>query len=147
MKRFLITLFLCGLLTSGFSQSISKMDNIKNLLELTGSGKLGVQVGENMIISFKKSYPNVPVEFWDNFLKEMNSDTLINLIIPIYDKYYTESEIKQLAEFYQSSLGKKLISIMPLVLQESMQAGQTWGKEIGEKVYNNLKEKGFVEKD
>ncbi|MFV8376792.1 DUF2059 domain-containing protein [Flavobacterium sp. LB1P62] len=147
MKRFSITLFLCGLLTSGFSQSISKTDNIKNLLELTGSGKLGVQVGENMIISFKKSYPNVPVEFWDNFLKEINSDTLINLIIPIYDKYYTESEIKQLTEFYQSSLGKKLIAIMPLVLQESMQAGQTWGKEIGEKVYNNLEEKGFVKKE
>ncbi|MFV5693292.1 DUF2059 domain-containing protein [Flavobacterium sp. LT1R49] len=147
MKRFSITFFLCGLLTSGFSQTISKTDNIKNLLELTGSGKLGVQVGESMINSFKKNYPNVPVEFWDNFLKEMNSDTLINLIIPIYDKYYTESEIMQLTEFYQSSLGKKVISTMPLVLQESMQAGQTWGKEIGEKVYNNLKEKGFVEKD
>lgn len=77
----------------------------------------------------------------------MNSDTLINLIIPIYDKYYTESEIKQLTEFYQSSLGKKVISTMPLVVKESMQAGQTWGKEIGEKVYNDLKEKGFVEKD
>ncbi|MFV5696403.1 DUF2059 domain-containing protein [Flavobacterium sp. LB3P122] len=147
MKRFSITLFLCGLLTSGFSQSISKTENIKNLLVLTGSGKLSVQVGESMIISFKKNYPNVPAEFWDNFLKEMNSDALINLIIPIYDKYYTESEIKQLTEFYQTSLGKKLISIMPLVLKESMQAGQTWGKDIGEKVYNNLKEKGFVKKE
>ncbi|WP_035672221.1 DUF2059 domain-containing protein [Flavobacterium sp. 83] len=147
MKRFSITLFLCGLLTSGFSQSSSKKDNIKNLLELTGSGKLGVQVGQNMINSFKKSYPNVPVEFWDDFLKEMNSDTLINLIIPIYDKYYTESEIKQLSEFYQSSLGKKVISTMPLVVKESMQVGQTWGKEIGEKVYSDLKEKGFAPKE
>jgi hypothetical protein len=147
MKRFLITLFLCGLLINGFSQSASKTDNIKNLLELTGSGKLGIQVGESMINSLKKKYPNVPAEFWDNFLKEMNSDTLINLIIPIYDKYYTESEIKQLTEFYQSSFGKKVISTMPLVVKESMQAGQTWGKEIGEKVYNDLKEKGFVEKD
>ncbi len=54
MKRFLITLFLCGLLINGFSQSASKTDNIKNLLELTGSGKLGIQVGESMINSLKK---------------------------------------------------------------------------------------------
>ena len=147
MKRFSITLFLCGLLTSGFSQSVSKTDNIKHLLELTGSGKLGVQVGQTMVNSFKKKYPNVPEDFWNDFLKELNSDVLIKMIIPIYDKYYTESEIKQLTEFYQSSLGKKVIATMPVVVQESMQAGQAWGKEIGEKVYNNLKEKGFVKKE
>ena len=147
MKRFSITLFLCGLLTSGFSQSVSKTDNIKHLLELTGSGKLGVQVGQTMVNSFKKNYPNVPEDFWNDFLKELNSDVLIKMIIPIYDKYYTESDIKQLTEFYQSSLGKKVIATMPVVVQESMQAGQAWGKEIGEKVYNNLKEKGFVKKE
>lgn len=89
----------------------------------------------------------MPEDFWNDFLKELNSDVLIKMIIPIYDKYYTESEIKQLTEFYQSSLGKKVIATMPVVVQESMQAGQAWGKEIGEKVYNNLKEKGFVKKE
>ena len=147
MKQILITLLFCGIFTNGFSQSVSKTDDIKRLLEITGSGKLGVQVGQTMISSFKKSYPNVPEEFWNSFLKELNSDVLINMIIPIYDKYYSESEIKELTEFYQSALWKKVIATMPQIMQESMQAGQNWGRAIGEKVYTNLKEKGFVKKE
>ena len=147
MKQILITLLFCGIFTNGFSQSVSKTNDIKRLLEITGSGKLGVQVGQTMISSFKQSYPNVPEEFWNNFLKELNSDVLINMIIPIYDKYYSESEIKELTEFYQSALGKKVIATMPQIMQESMQAGQNWGRAIGEKVYTNLKEKGFVKKE
>lgn len=146
MKKISITLLLCGFLTCGFSQSVTKTDNIKKLLELTGSGKLGVQVGQSMIGSFKNNYPNVPEAFWNDFLKEFNSDVLINMIIPIYDKFYSESDIKELTEFYQSPLGKKMIATMPQIAQESMQVGQAWGKEIGEKVFANLKEKGFLEK-
>ena len=147
MKQILITLLFCGIFTNGFSQSVSKTNDIKRLLEITGSGKLGVHVGQTMISSFKQSYPNVPEEFWNNFLKELNSDVLINMIIPIYDKYYSESEIRELTEFYQSALGKKVIATMPQIMQESMQAGQSWGRAIGEKVYTNLKEKGFVKKE
>lgn len=147
MKQILITLLFCGIFMNGFSQSVSKTNDIKRLLEITGSGKLGVQVGQTMISSFKQSYPNVPEEFWNNFLKELNSDVLINMIIPIYDKYYSESEIRELTEFYQSALGKKVIATMPQIMQESMQAGQSWGRAIGEKVYTNLKEKGFVKKE
>ena len=102
MKQILITLLFCGIFMNGFSQSVSKTNDIKRLLEITGSGKLGVQVGQTMISSFKQSYPNVPEEFWNNFLKELNSDVLINMIIPIYDKYYSESKIRKLKEFKNS---------------------------------------------
>lgn len=146
MKKISITLLFCGFLTCGFSQSVTKIDNIKKLLELTGSGKLGVQMGQRMVGSFKNNYPNVPEAFWNDFLKEFNSDVLINMIIPIYDKYYTESDIKELTEFYQSPLGKKMIATMPQIAEESMQVGQVWGKEMGEKIFTNLKEKGFLEK-
>jgi uncharacterized protein len=66
------------------------------------------------------------------------------MIIPNYDKYYTMEEINKMIEFYQTPLGKKVISTMPQIMQESVQAGQSWGKEVGEKVYNSLKEKGHL---
>ena len=47
-------------------------------------------------------------------------------------------------EFYQTPLGKKLVSTLPQIMQESMQVGQSWGKEVGDKIYNSLKEKGYV---
>lgn len=144
MKKQITTLFLIGFTLLGFSQDSSKTASIKTLLEVTGSGKLGVQVVQNMLASYKQSLPNVPQDFWDNLIKELKPEVLIEMIIPIYDKYYTADEIKKLIEFYQTPLGKKLISVMPQIMQESMQTGQAWGEEVGKKVYKNLTEKGYV---
>jgi uncharacterized protein len=40
---------------------------------------------------------------------------------PLYDKYLTESELKDLIAFYKTPTGKKSISIMPQLIAESMQ--------------------------
>ena len=101
---------------------------------------------DQMMSSFKNSYSTVKQEFWDNFRKEINANDIENLILPVYDKYYTETDIDQLITFYNSPIGKKMINTMPLVMQESMKAGQNWGREIGEKVLARLKEKGYLDK-
>ena len=83
-------------------------------------------------------------KFWDDFAKEIKAEDLVNLIIPIYDKYYTEDDIDQLISFYNTPTGKKMIETLPIVTQESMTAGQAWGKLIGEKVIQQLTEKGYL---
>lgn len=143
------TLLITSLVLVSFlanAQDNSKREKIKHLLELTGSGKLGMQVMDQMMSSFKNSYSTVKQEFWDNFRKEINANDIENLILPVYDKYYTETDIDQLITFYNSPIGKKMINTMPLVMQESMKAGQNWGREIGEKVLARLKEKGYLDK-
>lgn len=40
-------------------------------------------------------------------------------MIPIYDKYYTEDDIKQLTDFYQTPIGKKVISSTPLIIERT----------------------------
>lgn len=128
------------------AQNTTKTEKIKHLLELTGSGKLGMQVMDQMMSSFKNSYSTVKQEFWDDFRKEINANDIENLILPVYDKYYTETDIDQLITFYNSPIGKKMIQNMPLVMKESMLAGQSWGQKIGEKVLARLKEKGYLDK-
>lgn len=144
MKKLLITFLFSGITLFGFSQDSTKIASVRALLELTGSGNMGVQVVQNLLASYKKSFPNVPQEFWDDFLAEVNPDLLVKLVIPIYARYYSTDEINKLIEFYQTPLGKKIISTMPQVMQESMKAGQVWGEEMGKKVYDNLQKKGYV---
>ena len=60
------------------------------------------------------------------FRKELSADELVKLIIPLYDKHLTHPEIKELIKFYETEVGKKLISVMPAITAESMQAGQQW---------------------
>ena len=85
----------------------------------------------------------MPQEFWDDFVKSIKPGDLIDLIVPIYDKYYSEQEVDELVAFYNSPVCKKTISMMPMIMQESMEAGRTWGKVLGEKVAQQLKEKGY----
>lgn len=147
MKKSSMVLFLAVLSICSYAQTATKTENIRKLLELTGSGKIGVQVAQNMIVSFKKVYPSVPEEFWEGFKKELNSEVLVEMVIPIYDKYYTETEIKELTDFYATPIGRKVITVTPLISQESMQAGQKWGKELGEKLYKDLNDKGLIKKE
>lgn len=89
-----------------FGQTPPTKDHVRSLLEITGSGKVGIQVMGSMITSYKKSMPSVPDVFWDDFLKSAKPEALIDLMIPIYAKYYTDEEIVQLIAFYKTPLGK-----------------------------------------
>jgi hypothetical protein len=144
MKKPILILGVVFTSTFAFSQDVSITNHAKELLEMTGSGKVGVQVMNNMISAFKTKLPNVPVEFWDEISKEVNPEGLIELVAPIYAKYYTNDELLQLLEFYKSPLGKKVIANMPLITQDSYQIGEEWGRKIGERVERRLKEKGYL---
>ena len=144
MKKILLAILLFTSVFA-FSQTDKVEKDIKELLVLTGSAQLGKQVASQMFDSFEKMYPQVPAEFWNEFKKEMKTDDLINLMVPIYKKYYTHDEIKDLIKFYKTPIGQKTISVMPSVTQDAMAAGQTWGQEIAMKVLEKMKEKGYYE--
>ena len=146
MKKTFLILSFCVLSFSANAQSPSKSEKINQLMELTDSGKLGIQMIDQMMNSFKNSNSKVKTEFWEEFKNEVNIEDLQKMIIPIYDKYYTESDIDQLIVFYNSPIGKKMIATMPQVMSECLTAGQAWGKQIGEKVIAKLKEKDNLEK-
>lgn len=137
----LISILSISVSFQSLSQQSEIQKNIKELLVLTGSAELGVQVAGQLLSSFNKAYPDVPQDFWDEVMKEINTDDLINLVIPIYKKYYTLEEINQLIVFYKTPLGKKMTAVLPGISSDSMAAGQKWGKEIAEKVIKKLEDR------
>ena len=134
-------------LFKGFAQPAKDTTNIKKLLEVTGASKLGAQVMDMMIQSYKKNVSQVPDEFWDDFRKEFDSDTLLKMVVPIYAEYYSDTEITELVAFYQTPLGKKVISVTPDIMTKSMQAGEALGKAAAEKIMTALIDKGYLNKN
>lgn len=98
---------------------------------------------DQLMVTFEEILPDVPTEFWLDFRNEVKADDLLDMMVPIYDKYYTHDDIRELIKFYESPVGKKMVETMPLLLQESMQAGQEWGRALSEKMLQKLKEKGY----
>lgn len=110
----------------------AKRQEIEKMLRLTGMEKLMGQMKTQMITGLKTQIPQVPQEFWTRFESRMDMRTLLEKIIPLYDKYYTTEDLKAVNAFYESTAGQKVLATLPKIMQESMAIGQEWGKKIGE---------------
>jgi len=114
----------------------SKEADIRRLLDVMGTAKLATQemdmTEENMKPFLSKSFP--PGEYRekliDLFLTKLHSkigaQQIVDLMVPIYDKYFTDEEIKRLIQFYESPLGQKMASVQPELVSESREAGKKW---------------------
>jgi hypothetical protein len=121
----------------------NKEDDIRTLMALTGAGKIGTQFIEQMMASFKETYPDVPASFWTAFAAEINADALIDKLLPVYEKHLTQDDIRQLIAFYRSPIGQKMIAAMPRITRDSMQIGQDWGRQVAEQVLARMEKEGF----
>lgn len=108
-------------------QETEKVNNIRQLLDLTGAKNISQQIMLQTLDVLKSQYPQVPQKVWDTFLAEVKADEMINEIVPIYNKYFTGEEIKQIIAFYQTPLGKKTISVLPQISRDSAIIGQKYG--------------------
>ena len=119
----------------------AKEADIRHLLEVTNAGALAIQTMSEMETSMKPLISNALPEgeyrdklvglFFDKFHSKINPQQLIELIIPVYSKYYSDDEIKQLTELYGTPLGHKMILVTPKIMAESQEAGGKWGRELG----------------
>jgi uncharacterized protein len=50
-------------------------------------------------------------------------DEMIAEIIPLYARHFTAAEIRQIAAFYKTPVGAKMLTTMPQVMAESMEIG------------------------
>ena len=148
MKKFALIVILLWLALSiapfpVLAQPNTKIQDIFRMLELSGSAKIGIQVMRQMLRYQQKVNPEVPQAFWDEFMNEVDPNELIELIAPIYARYFSHEDIKGRIRFYQSPVGKKLVSFQPLITRDSMSGGQQWGMAIGRKILRKLQEKGY----
>jgi uncharacterized protein len=144
MKK-IILVFILVIGTSFFNiYGQTKDDDIIKLLRISGSVKLADQMMTAMIPQYKKLVPNIPDIFWDKFIEKINMDDFLHLCVPVYSKYYTHDEIKQLINFYESPLGKKMVEVAPLMSQETMLIGRKWGEKLAQDIVNELTKEGYL---
>jgi hypothetical protein len=67
-------------------------------------------------------------------------DDLLNDIARIYAESFTEEELKDIAAFYQSAIGRKLTATTPKVLEASFVKARDWGQEVSAEVMDSLRE-------
>ena len=98
--------------------------------------------------ALKASRPEVPdraLEVMDRELMALFSEKmaapggLMDQVIPVYHKYFTHQEIRELLDFYQTPIGKKAIMVLPRVVSDSMVAGRRWGESLGPEIETRVR--------
>jgi uncharacterized protein len=149
--------FIMVFATCVFSQNQinpAKKARIENLLEVTGSLKIGATFGKAIVKQMYEAYQKTGTSLPDSVViimeKEINGimddemkikSGLVDQLCSVYDKYYTDKNLDDLLQFYNSETGRKVIATLPNVMQESMEIGQQWGAQKGAEVAQKLLEK------
>jgi len=83
------------------------------LLQLVNAKQQSQEVLNSMI-------KMMPSDICDSFKKALNADEMMELVIPVYEKYLTIDDLKSMIKFYKSPAGKKLLEAQPKIMKDSM---------------------------
>ena len=76
---------------------------------------------ERMLTDLSKDAPRMLKRYSELITQRINMSKFIDeAIYPLYDKYFTENEIRDIIAFYKTETGKKTIAIMPALSAESI---------------------------
>ncbi|MDP2060383.1 MAG: DUF2059 domain-containing protein [Flavobacteriaceae bacterium] len=146
-KRFLTITLLLFVSITVFGQADKEYnETLKRMFEVSGSEKSYQAVVKQMFTMFKQQYSDVELDVWGDLEKEFSKTSLNDLtemLVPVYSKYMTLEDLKELIKFYETPVGKKFAKNTPLIMQESMQIGQQWGMKVAQDFEKKMKEKGY----
>lgn len=71
------------------------------------------------------------VLFIERFQSKFKVDQVLELAVPIYDKYFSKEDVEGLIRFYETPLGRKAAAVLPKVTAESQTAGMKMGEQLG----------------
>jgi hypothetical protein len=127
-------LILSILFTFSFNLSISQEDNYKGLLTdfIKAQGQFETfnatidQMTSMMGVTLNE---DEKVEFTNDVMS-----SLIEMLMPIYKKHFTDQDLNDAIELFKTPIGKKISEKSPIIAQESMQASMQWGMELSTKL-------------
>jgi len=131
----------------GFAQTqidAATKQDVEELMQLTGTrdrmplifSAMASQFASNFADRYRQQHPNAnPAEVQKAVtdmterlqasFKAIPTDELIDAMIPVYQEYFTHSDIKAINEFYESPTGQKMLKNMNAMMIEAMQAAQS----------------------
>lgn len=104
---------------------------VQSMQGMTKQMRLGAEQG------FKQKVPNATPEqlakvdkLFDGLFADLPVEELVDAIVPIYQKHLTKKDLAAITEFYSSPAGQKILTEMPAIMSESMQAGGEIGRRM-----------------
>jgi len=105
---------------------------VRHLMDITQTNKMGENIAAAITNQVRQVMgraikPDQLTQFMDAFSQKLNASAppsaVTDAVVPIYASHFSTEDIQGLIKFYESPLGRKVVSAMPQVTQESETAG------------------------
>jgi hypothetical protein len=123
--------------------------DIRSLMELIGArDQVQDAVGNSSEQYREKLLATVPnndkgqafvTSFIESYQKKFDVDQMTEQLVAIYDKHYSDDEIKTLLQFYGSPVGQKVAAETPKIGREIQAASRTTGAKAAKDALQALK--------
>jgi uncharacterized protein len=123
--------------------------DIRSLMELIGARDQVQDAVNNSSEQYReKLLATVPnndkgqafvTSFIESYQKKFDVDQMTEQLVTIYDKHYTDDEIKTLLQFYGSPIGQKFAAETPKILREIQVASRATGAKAAKEALQALR--------
>jgi hypothetical protein len=135
--------------TQSASVDPTKEADIHSLMELVGArdslqevaSRGAEQFRENLTASVADSERGQKFvnAFVESYKAKFDADAATTQLVAIYDKHFSDDEIKGLLQFYGSPLGQKFVAEMPKINAETQAASRAFSTRIAKDVLQDLR--------
>jgi hypothetical protein len=145
-----IAVALAACMTAAHSQqpSAAAMTTARELVKVTGATSLFTPlvagVVEQAKILFLQQDPSLNKDL-NEIAGQIRTELTPRLtqvtdeVAKLYASHFTEPELKQILAFYQSPVGKKVLSQQPIVVNASMKFAQDWANKLSDEVVAKMR--------
>lgn len=141
LKRIFVGVILFAIALSCNAATPEKKEDLRVLMGLLNVSTMPDQLADLMIAQVifqeRKRNPNMSREIEEVISSVIRkavlakAPELFDTVEPLYNKYYTHAEIKELIKFFGSPTGKKYNTVFQPMMEEIMPIVQKWGEELG----------------
>ena len=145
MKHALLVLFL-AVTSLGVSAQQDSLDaKIERLLTLSGAEQNFLSAVENMLtMQRQQAGSGLPDEWFDEFSEEIRAEgwqQIAPKLMEIYRSNLTEEQIDHQLAYLADPITQQIVAKQPLIMQQSMAAGQEWGMTMGTRINQRIEER------
>jgi uncharacterized protein len=128
----------------GGGKNMERLTIARRVVQASGAESIILKSIELTLPAQRSQNPTIPAEFWDRFAAKARTDVgnLVDSLAPAYANRFSKSELEQLLAFYESPVGRRVVTEQGRLAQESQQLGVRWGTRLGAAVAMEMAQEG-----
>lgn len=126
----------CG--TNGASSSSQNLPpahpvtaaQVYQILALTGTDTVKREMLDGLLPHMKQMMPYMPADVVEDLRRSLGTTDFEGAMVRSFQQHLSAEDAAEIIAFYQSPAGKRMIAVMPNILDEGREAGSELGQQV-----------------